>query len=131
MACVYAYFKRFVEYFIPNNLHSRFNGRETVLAHVKCCVTLTDMVLQYVDKELHSHLETHNVVAEIYATDWVMTLFSRIADLHIVYEIWEIFLFERDKFFVFYFAVALLRLHRTQLFMRKSMNLILQTISSL
>ncbi len=36
------------------------------------------------------------------------TLYSRVVELSLLYELWEIFLFERDKFFIFYFAVGLL-----------------------
>jgi hypothetical protein len=57
LACVYAYFKRFVRNFIPNNLHSKYNGRTTVLPYIKCTLHLIDLLLAYTDKELHSHLK--------------------------------------------------------------------------
>ena len=111
LACVYAYFKRFVKSLIPNNLHTKFNSKgEQVLPYLKCCLNLMDMVFMYVDRELHTHLKKKGVIVEMFASSWVMTLFSRIADLHLIYEVWQIFLFERDQFFIFYFAVALIRL---------------------
>ena len=44
----------------------------------------------------------------MYAPRLVTTLYTRIVELSLLYELWEIFLFERDKFFIFYFAVGLL-----------------------
>jgi hypothetical protein len=40
------------------------------------------------------------------------TLYTRVAQLSLLYEIWEIFLFERDKFMIFYFAVGLMITNR-------------------
>ena len=44
----------------------------------------------------------------MYAPRLVTTLYTRTVELSLLYELWEIFLFERDKFFIFYFAVAIL-----------------------
>lgn len=41
-----------------------------------------------------------------------MTLYTRIVDFSLLYEVWEIFLFERDKYMIFYFAVAVMIVHR-------------------
>jgi len=45
-------------------------------------------------------------------TEWVMTLYTRIVEFSLLYEVWEIFLFERDKFLIFYLAVALMVVNR-------------------
>ena len=44
----------------------------------------------------------------MYAPRLVTTLYTRTVELSLLYELWEIFLFERDKYFIFYFAVAIL-----------------------
>ena len=44
----------------------------------------------------------------MYAPRLVTTLYTRVVDFSLLYELWEIFLFERDKYFIFYFAVGLL-----------------------
>ena len=44
----------------------------------------------------------------MYAPRLVTTLYTRVVELSLLYEIWEIFLFEKDKFFIFYFCVAIL-----------------------
>ena len=52
LACVYAYFKRFIRSFIPNNLHTKFNGRNNLLPHLRSSLHLMALVLAYSDKEL-------------------------------------------------------------------------------
>ena len=44
----------------------------------------------------------------MYAPPLVTTLYTRVVEFSLLYELWEIFLFERDKYFIFYFAVGLL-----------------------
>ena len=44
----------------------------------------------------------------MYGPRLVTTLYTRVVELSLLYEVWEIFLFERDKYFIFYFAVAML-----------------------
>lgn len=48
----------------------------------------------------------------MFATNWLLTLFTRVIEFSMIYELWEIFLFERDKYFIFFFAVALITSHR-------------------
>lgn len=83
---------------------------------MKCSLILADILLQYHDKELFNHLKHHKLVMEMYATNWFLTLFTRcVGDLSLLYELWEIFLFERDKYLLFYMAVGLLKTHRKKL----------------
>jgi hypothetical protein len=73
------------------------------------------LLLNYQDKELLQHIKKRKVVVEMYAAQWVMTLYTRIAEFSLLYEVWEIFLFERDKYMIFYFAVALMIVKREQI----------------
>lgn len=63
---------------------------------MKCSLFFIDLLLSYADKELHFHITKKKVNIESYATGWVTTLFSRAVDFTMLYEVWEIFLFERD-----------------------------------
>jgi len=108
IACVYGFFKRFVKCFIPNNLHNKFNGRQNELPYLSCCLMLTDLLLAYTDMELSDHMRRKQIQIEMYAPRLVTTLYTRVVEFSLLYELWEIFLFERDKFFIFYFAVGLL-----------------------
>ena len=108
LACVYAFFKRFVKSFIPNNLHNKFNGRSNELPYLGCCLRITDLLLSYTDMEIASHLKRKHIQIEMYGPRLVTTLYSRVVEFSLLYELWEIFLFERDKYFIFYFAVGML-----------------------
>lgn len=125
LACVYAFFKRFVRQYIPNNLHTKFNGRSQILPYLKCCLHLIDLLLGYQDKELLMHLRKRKIVVEMYAAQWVMTLYTRIVEFSLLYEVWEIFLFERDKYMIFYFAVAVMIVHREQILQLNTMEQLL------
>ena len=65
-------------------------------------------MLAYTDMELQAHLRRKEIRIEMYAPRIMTTLYTRVVELSLLYELWEIFLFERDKFFIFYFAVGLM-----------------------
>ena len=92
---------------------------------------LTDLLLHYVDREIYSHLKRKKVVVEMYAPHWVTTLYTRVVEFSLLYELWEIFLFERDKFFIFYFAVALLISHKEEILKLNSMELLIAFLAGI
>lgn len=55
-----------------------------------------------------------------------MTLFTRVVEFSLVYELWEIFLFERDKYLIFYFAVALLASNRAMILSLQSFEKVIK-----
>jgi len=57
-------------------------------------------------------LKHYKIVFEMYATSWLVTLFTRLVDFGLIYELWEIFLFERDRFLIFYLTVAFMKIFR-------------------
>ena len=61
LACVYAFFKRFVKCFIPNNLHNKFNGRNQSLPYLSCCLSLIDLLLAYIDKDIAHHFKQKRI----------------------------------------------------------------------
>lgn len=102
--------------FIPNHLHQKVSsGQEKVLPYMQWTLHLTDLLLAYADREVHCHLRRKKVQIESYAASWTSTMFSRVINLSMLYELWEVFLFERDQFFLFYFSVALIRHHRQKI----------------
>ena len=112
---MYAYFKQFIAQFIPNNLHTKSCGNKMALPYIKSTLSLIDLLLSYADREVFAHLRRRKVVIESYGTGWVTTVFSRTVDFTMIYELWEIFLFERDTYFLLYFAVGLIRFFRAEI----------------
>ena len=66
----------------------------------------------------------------MFATSWLLTLFTRIIEFALVYELWEIFLFERDKYFVFFFSAALLKQNRDKILACKQFETLLKLLTS-
>lgn len=59
---------------------------------------------------------------ETYSASWVTTLFSRVVNFTMIYELWEIFLFERDQYFIFYFAIGLIKMNRERILKLKTFD---------
>ena len=59
------------------------------------------------------------------------TLYTRVLEISLLYEVWEIFMFERDKFFIFYFAVGLIISQRDQLLELDSIEKILKLLPNI
>lgn len=72
--------------------------------------------------ELLSHLRKKGIEIEMYAPKWIATLFTRLVDLSLLYELWEIFLFERDKYFIFYFCVGIMIAFKEEIMKRHSLE---------
>lgn len=49
---------------------------------------------------------------ESFATQWLITYFTRLTSFPLVYELLEIIIYERDQLLVLYFVIALLQLHK-------------------
>jgi len=67
----------------------------------------------------------------MYAANWVTTLFTRVVHFNLIYELWEIFLFERDQYFIFYFAVALLISHREYILILNKFDALLKLLQKI
>jgi hypothetical protein len=48
----------------------------------------------------------------MFVSDWLIPMFTRVVKFTLIYELWEIFLFERDKYLIFYLSVALFTTNR-------------------
>jgi hypothetical protein len=67
----------------------------------------------------------------MFATNWFLTLFTRaVNDLALLYELWEIFLFERDKHFIFYFGIGLLKAKRADILKLTQLETLMKYLTS-
>jgi hypothetical protein len=53
-------------------------------------------------------VEQSEILPELYATPWFITLFARKLSLDLVYLLWDIYLVEDDPFLHYFVALALL-----------------------
>ena len=115
IAEVYAYSKGFIDMFIPNILHSKFNGKDYSLPHLQCQLSLLKMLLKYHDIEIYKHFTELEISVEAFATPWILTQFTRVVDFSLIYELIEIILFENDKLIVLFMSIALLKHYKIQI----------------
>ena len=122
LAEVYAYSKGYIDMFIPNTLHSKYNGQDYSLPHLQCQISLLKMLLKYHDIELHNHFAKWFVEPEAFATPWILTQFSRVVEFTLIYELIEIILFEKDQLMALYMSVALMKHFKKQIMSQNSIE---------
>ncbi|CAM9295298.1 unnamed protein product, partial [Ectocarpus sp. 13 AM-2016] len=66
------------------------------------------VLLYYVDPGLASKLDEADFVPELYATAWLITLFSRNLTMELVVRLWDVYLAVNDPSLVFFLLAALL-----------------------
>lgn len=115
-----------MERFIFNTLLSKSTGTETWLPHLKLSLKLILLLLKYHDIELYSYFAKYNVDLETFAVPWILTHFYRGVSFELTYILTKIFLHEQDELLVFYFFIALLQLHRTEVLKMKNFEKILK-----
>lgn len=115
LAEVYAYSKGYIDMFMPNTLHSKFNGKDYSLPHLQCQLSLLKMLLKYHDIDLYNHFNNMEIQVEAFATPWILTQFSRVVDFTLIYELIEIILFERDQLMALYMSIALLKRFKAEI----------------
>lgn len=62
--------------------------------------------MRYHEPEIDNLFEENEIISELFATPWFLTMFSSKLDLEITYAFWEIYIIENDPLFVFYFSLA-------------------------
>jgi hypothetical protein len=67
----------------------------------------------------------------MFAPNWFLTLFTRVVmDLSLLYELWEIFLYERDKYMIFYLGIAILKSRRQQILQLNQFEKLMKFLTS-
>lgn len=103
--CFYALVSKF--------LPSIFNDRE--FESLQCIMRLFNLLLLYHDPALCNFLNQYEILPELYATPWFITLFSRKVPLPVVYRLWDVYIIEDDPFLHYFVALTLLIRQREQL----------------
>ena len=82
---------------------------------LRCIFRSFRLLLLYFDPQLAQHVDHHNILPELYATPWFITLFARDCHLDVLYFLWDVYLIEDDPFFHYFLALALLIQQRDRL----------------
>ena len=113
-ALAYLLAKSFVDKFLFN-VYS-----DDEFLSLQCAFRLFEKTLQYHDPKLAHHFEQFELVPELYATSWFITLFSQSVPIHLLFQIWDFLLLEpneRDKRFLHFFIVLAFICSNRQVFL--------------
>ena len=101
------------ECFIEKYLCSTFNDEE--FGALQCIFRLFRLSLQYHDPELSCFLDQYEVMPELFASGWFMTIHANKADRQTLLHIWDEILLENDMSFHYFIDLELLRFYRTDI----------------
>jgi hypothetical protein len=83
---------------------------------VQCVFRMLRLMLLYHDPELCRCLDQYDIMPELYATPWFLTLFSYNQPLEFLFTLWDQYLLREHELLHFFVAMALIIHQRQQLF---------------
>lgn len=99
-------------YFIDNFLCNYYFDKN--LFAFQSSTKLLNLLLKYHEPELYNLFEKNSISPEMYATNWLLTLFCNKNDLEIVYYMWDYLINLNDKIFIYFIIIAFLKLNRNK-----------------
>ena len=114
--------------FIDKYLTNYF--RENDFFSLKSTFSLINLLLRYHDPQLFYIFEYYTILPELYATSWIMTLFSNKCSLNPLYYLWDKLILFDDNLFSIFFIVSMLILNREN-FLKGDSTLILSFLSQM
>ena len=79
----------------------------------KHCFVLDTMIKQHLP-ELFTHFQTHNILVEMYASDWIFCLFSNIVPLNLTSDFYDCFFLQGWSYF-YKFSLSMLGVFKDKL----------------
>ena len=121
---IYKLFVCFIDKFLTNYFH------EKDFYSLKSSFSLINLLLRYHDPELFHKFENCMIMPDLYATSWIITLFSNKCSLNVIYYLWDKLILFEDTLFPIFFIIALLILNRDK-FLNVDSTVILSNLSQL
>ena len=92
----------FIDKFLPNYYY------EKGICSLKSGLALFLILLKYHEPTVYNRLNSAEVIPEVYATNWIMTLLSGKIKLNILYNLWDYIININDNLFIFFVLVAMI-----------------------
>ena len=124
LSYVYKLFVCFIDKFIPNYYHDKD------FYSIKSSFSLINLLLKYHDPELFYRLQHCMIFPDLYATSWLMTLFSNKCYLKPLYYLWDKIILFDDTLFPIFFIIAFLIINKKKI-MKNDTSAILSALSDL
>ena len=121
---IYSMMVCFIDKFLTNYFH------ESEFYSLRSSLSLINLLLRYHDPELFNRFEYSLINPELYATSWVLTLFSNKCSLNVVYHLWDKLILFDDNLFPHFFITAYLIKNKQKIFSVDS-TIILSVLSQL
>ena len=121
---LYTMFTCFVDKFLTNYF------LETDFYSLKSSLSLINLLLRYHSPDIFQLFEYSLIYPDLYATSWLLTLFSNKCTLDIVYHLWDKLILFDDPLFIHFFIIALLIKNKNKFF-EVDCNIILSLLSKL
>ena len=121
---IYCMFTCFIDkfltnYFLENDFYS-----------LKSSLSLVNILLKYHSPDIFQLFEYSLIYPDLYATSWLLTLFSNKCTLNVVYYLWDKIILFDDSLFIHFFIVAFLIKNKKKFF-EVDCNIILSVLSKL
>ena len=124
LSYVYKLFVCFIDKFLHNYYHDKD------FYSIKSSFSLINLLLKYHDPELFYRLQHCMIFPDLYATSWLMTLFSNKCYLKPLYYLWDKIILFDDTLFPIFFIIALLIINKKKI-MKNDTSAILSALSDL
>ena len=121
---IYTMFTCFIDKFLTNYF------REKDFYSLKSSLSLINLLLRYHCPDIFQVFEYSIIYPDLYATSWILTLFSNKCSLDMVYHLWDKLILFDDPLFIHFFIVALLIKNKNKFF-EVDCNVILSILSKL
>ena len=121
---IYIIFALFIDKFLTNYF------LETDFYSLKSSLSLINLLLRYHSPDIFHLFEYSLIYPELYATSWLLTLFSNKCSLDIIYHLWDKLILFDDPLFIHFFIIALLVKNKNKFF-EVDCNIILSILSKL
>ena len=114
----------FIDKFLPNYYY------EKDLYSLRGSLSLLTILLRYHEPSVYNRLYKIEILPEMFATSWLITLMSGKVNLDILYDLWDHIIQINDPLFIHFISVALIK-NKRELFINCDTNLVGSLMSSL
>ena len=97
---------------------------EETIFSLKSSFSLLVILLRYHSPRINNIFEKENIIPEMYAKNWFLTLFSHNLDLKILYYFWNKLIVLDDELFFYFFLIALLIVNSGNILSSKPKNIL-------
>ena len=96
----------FIDKFLPNFYY------EKEVFSLKSSLGLFIILLRYHEPSVYNRLDSLEILPEMYATNWIMTLLSSKIKLDVIYDYWEEIIKTGDPLILHFILVSIIKLNR-------------------